>query len=73
MWKIKQGHAPYGTKDLAAIQGGTSRVCLPPDNGPGREIVYPGNLRPNLVEYILNETTDFLQAEGHIALATYIK
>ena len=49
-------------QDLAAIQGRTPRVCLPPDNGPGRKIVY-------LVEYILYETTDLLQAEGHIALA----
>ena len=28
----------------------------------------PGNLRSNLVEYILYNTTDLLQAEGHIAL-----
>ena len=56
-------------QDLAAIQGCIPRVCLPPDNGPGREIVYPGNLRPNIVEYISYDTTDFLQAEGHITLA----
>ena len=56
-------------QDLAAIQGRTPRVCLPPDNGPGREKVYPGSLRPNTVEYISYDTTDFLQVEGHIALA----
>ena len=56
-------------QDLAAIQGRTPRVCLPSDNGPGREIVYPGSLRQNMVEYISYDTTDFLQVEGHIALA----
>ena len=55
-------------QDLAGIQGRTPRVCIPEDNGPGREIVYPGNLRPDTVEYISYDTTDFLQAEGHIAL-----
>ena len=55
-------------QDLAAIQGRTPRVCIPPDNGPGREIVYPGSLLPDMVEYISYDTTDFLQAEGHIAL-----
>ena len=30
--------------------------------------MYPGNLRPDTVEYISYDTTDFLQAEGHIAL-----
>ena len=42
---------------------------MPPDNGPGREFIHPGNLRPNLVEYIAYDTTDLLQAEGHIVLA----
>ena len=51
-------------QDLAAIQGRTPRVCIPQDNGPGREIVYPGNLLPDMVEYISYDTTDFLQAEG---------
>ena len=54
-------------QDLAAIQRRTPRVCLPADNGPGREIVYPGNLRPNLVECILYETL-ISCTEGHIAL-----
>ena len=56
-------------QDLAAIQGRTPRVCLPSDNGPGGDIVYPCSLRPDAVEYISCDTTDFLQAEGHIALA----
>ena len=42
---------------------------MPPDNGPGRELLYPGSLRPNLVEHISYDMPDFLQAEGHIALA----
>ena len=53
-------------QDIAAIQERTPRVCLPPDNEPEKEIVYPGNLRPDVVEYILNDATDFLQAKGHI-------
>ena len=55
-------------QDLAAIQGRTPRVSITPDNGPGREIVYPGSFRPDMMEYISYDTTDFLQAEGHIAL-----
>ena len=44
-------------------------MCLPSDNGPGREIFYPGALYPNLVDYISYDVTDFLQAEGDIPLA----
>ena len=43
-------------------------MCIPADNRHGREVVYPGNLRPDTVEFISYDTTDFLQAEGHIAL-----
>ena len=43
-------------QDLAAIQGRTPRVCIPQDNGPGRELVYPGSLLPD----ISYDTTDFL-------------
>ena len=57
-------------QDLASIQGRTPRVCLPSDNGPGREIVYPGALYPNLVDYIPYDVTEFLQARGDIALAS---
>ena len=56
-------------QDLAAVKGRTPRVCLPPDNGPGCEILCPDSLRPNLVEYITYDMSDFLQFEGNIALA----
>ena len=56
-------------QDLAAIQGCLAQVCLPADNGPGREIVYPGALCPNLAEHIPYDITDFLRAEGDIVLA----
>ena len=35
-------------QDLATIPGSTPRVRLPSDNGPGREILYPGLLYPIL-------------------------
>ena len=56
-------------QDLAAVPGRTPRICLPPDDGPGQEVVYPGILRPKLVEIHLFDMTDFLEAEGDIALA----
>ena len=56
-------------QDLAAIQGRTPHVCLPSDNGPGREIVYPGALYPNSAEHVSYDESDFLQAEGDIVLA----
>ena len=56
-------------QDLAAIQGRAPRVCLPSDNRPGREIVYPGALYPNSAEHVSYDETDFLQAEGDIVLA----
>ena len=39
-------------QDLAAVQGRTPRVCLPADNGPGREIIYPGVLYPAPTEHL---------------------
>ena len=39
-------------QDLTAMQGHCPRVCLLPHIGPGKAIVYPGSLRPYLVEYI---------------------
>ena len=36
-------------QDLAAIQGRSAQVCLPADDVPGREILYPGALYPNSV------------------------
>ena len=56
-------------QDLAAIQGRSAQVCLPADDGPGREIIYPGPLYPNSAEHISYDITDFLQAEGDIVLA----
>ena len=56
-------------RDLAAVQGRTPHMCLPSDNAPGGVIVYPGALRPNLVDYISYDMTDFLQAEGDIVWA----
>ena len=59
--------------DLASIQGRTPRVCIPADNGPGREIVYPGNLRPDTVEYMSYDTTDFpADLETSLAALRYI-
>ena len=56
-------------QDLAAVQGRTPRVCLPADNGPGREIIYPGALYPAPTEHLSYDVTDFLQVEGDIVLA----
>ena len=56
-------------QDLAAIQGRPAQVCLPADDRPGREIVYPGALYPNSAEHISYDITDYLQAEGDIVLA----
>ena len=47
----------------------TPRKCLPADNGPGREIVYPGALYSCSAGHISNDVTDFLQVEGDIVLA----
>ena len=56
-------------QDLAAIQGRTLRVCLPADNGPGREVIYPGILHPAPTEHLSYDVTDFLQVEGDMVLA----
>ena len=56
-------------QDLTAVQGRSHQVCLPSDNRPGREIVQPGVLRPNLVDYITYDMTGILHAKGDIALA----
>ena len=62
----QSGDAPLS---MAAVQGRTPHVCLPSDNGPGREIVYPGALYPNSAEHVSYDESDFLQAEGDIVLA----
>ena len=56
-------------QDFATVQGRTPRKCLLRDNRPERNIVYPGCLHPNLVAYISDGMTVFLQAEGAISLA----
>ena len=56
-------------QNLAAVQGRTPRVCLPADNGPGREIIYPGVLYPAPTEHLSYDVTDFLQVEGDKVLA----
>ena len=48
-------------QDLAAIQGRTPSVCLPADNGPGREIIYPGILHPAPTEHLSYDVTDFFK------------
>ena len=54
---------------LDTIQGRTPLVCLPSDDETGREIVYLRALYPSLGDYTSYDVTDFLQAEGDIALA----
>ena len=56
-------------QDLGTIKG-----CLPAScddglsNDPGRELVYHGIVRPQLVDYIQYASTDFLQASHHVVL-----
>ena len=38
------------------------------ERGLGRQIVFPGALRPNLVDYVAYDQIDFLQVQGHIAI-----
>ena len=38
------------------------------DAAPGREIIYPGILQPQLVDSIDYDQTDFLQEHHHIAI-----
>ena len=37
-------------------------------NDPGRELIYHGAVRPQLVDYVQYTNTDFLQAPHHIVL-----
>ena len=37
-------------------------------NDPGRELIYHGTVRPQLVDYVQYANTDFLQAPNHIVL-----
>ena len=54
-------------QDLSAIRG-QNHIDLADEKGPGRQIVFPGALRPNLVDYIVYDQTDFLQVQGHVAI-----
>ena len=54
-------------QDLAAICG-QNHIDPADEKGPGRQIVFAGALRPNLVHYIVYDQTDFLQVEGHVAI-----
>ena len=55
------------SQDLTAIRGHDHNNPAD-EKGPGRWIVFPGALRPNLVNYIVYDQTDFLQVEGHVAI-----
>ena len=53
-------------QDLTAIR--EQNYFDPADEkGPGRRIVFPRALRPNLVDYFVYDQTDFLQVQGHVA------
>ena len=54
-------------QDLSAIRG-QNHIDPADEKGPGRQIVFPGALRPNLVDYIIYDQTDFLQVQGHVAI-----
>ena len=54
-------------QDLTAIRG-QNHFDLADEKGPRRQIVFPGALRPNLVDYIVYDQTDFLQVQGHVAM-----
>ena len=54
-------------QDLTAIRG-QNHIDSTDEKGPGREIVFPGVLRPNLVNYVAYDQTDFLQVQAHIAI-----
>ena len=55
-------------QDLTAIRG-HDHIIPTDEKGPGRQIVFPGALRQNLVDYIVNNQTDFLQMHCHVAIA----
>ena len=54
-------------QDLAAIRG-QYHVDPADEKGPGRQIVFPGALQPNLVVDIVHDQTDLLQVQGHVAI-----
>ena len=66
---VKAGSDNRSVWQDLAVQGSTPRVCLPADNGPGREIIYPGVLYPAPTEHLSYDVSDFPQVEGDIVLA----
>ena len=56
-------------QDLGAIKGLLPNTCDDAlSNDPGRELVYHGAVRPQLVDYVQYANTDFLQTPHHIVL-----
>ena len=56
-------------QDLGAIKSSLPNACNDPlTNDPGRELVYHGAVRPQLVDYVHYANTDVLQAPHHIVL-----
>ena len=53
-------------QDLTAIRG-KNHIDPTDEKGSGRQIEFPGALRPNLVNYFVYDQIDFLQVQGHIA------
>ena len=53
-------------QDFGAIKGGLPNAGSEAlSNDPGRELIYHGAVRPQLVDYGQYANTDFLQAPGH--------
>ena len=56
-------------QDLGAIKGRLPNICDDAlSNDPGRELIYHGAVRSQLVDYVQYTSTDFLQAPHHIVL-----
>ena len=63
-------HTALGTLDswsTANMDNQLNHIDPADEKGPGRQIVFPGALRPNLLHYIVHDQTDFLQVQGHVA------
>ena len=56
-------------QDLTAIRG-QNHFDPADEKRHERHIVFPGALRPNLVNYIVYDQTDFLQVKGHVAMCS---
>ena len=56
-------------QDFGAIKGRLPNACSDAlSNDPGRELIYHGAVRPQLVDHVQYANTDFLQAPHHIVL-----